>query len=453
MVGLKFPGAFVLATRSSDLSPEGDASMPFNVVDLAAAERAPRSPHAPRVLIYSHDTFGLGHIRRCRAIANSLAAGYPHISTIIVSGSSVISSFQFGDGVDYVRIPGIEKHGDGRYGPHHLNLDLNDTIRLRTDLIKQLALSFDPDIVIVDKEPIGLRGELLPALEILRRRGARIVLGLRDVLDEPAKLHEEWRHSGALDALCQSYDDILIYGLENIYQPLAGLPQQQLFADKVRYTGYLKRAVPSPMPPNRYPRLTKQPFILVTPGGGGDGAGVIDWVISAYEADPSIPLPALIVFGPFMSRERRKDFAERISRIPKLESLGFEPRLELLMNRAHCVVAMGGYNTFCEILSFDKPALIVPRVKPRLEQAIRAERAEELGLIDVLRDPSQDGAGERDPLVMAAALHALPNRMPPSQAFVPNLLDGLPAISRALADDLSMPVRGRVRAQNAAITS
>lgn len=427
--------------------------MPFNVVDLAGAERAPRSPHAPRVLIYSHDTFGLGHIRRCRAIANSLVASFPHISVIIVSGSSVISSFQFGDGVDYVRIPGIEKQSDGRYGPHHLNLDLNDTIRLRTDIIKQVVLSFDPDVVIVDKEPVGLRGELVPALDILRRRGARIVLGLRDVLDEPVKLHEEWRHSGALEALEQIYDDIFVYGLESIYQPLAGLPNQHLFAHKIRYTGYLKRAVPSPMPPNRYPRITKGPFILVTPGGGGDGAGVIDWVISAYEADPSIALPALIVFGPFMSRERRKDFAERIARIPKLESLGFEPRLELLMNRAHCVVAMGGYNTFCEVLSFDKPALIVPRVKPRLEQAIRAERADELKLIDVLHDPSENGEGERDPLVMAAALHALPRRMPPSQAFVPSLLDGLPAISRALADDLSMPIRGRLLAQNAAVTS
>ncbi|MGX1743544.1 glycosyltransferase family protein [Bosea sp. NPDC055353] len=424
--------------------------MPSNVVDLAGAERAPRSPHAPRVLIYSHDTFGLGHIRRCRAIANALIASFPHISVIIVSGSSVISSFQFGDGVDYVRIPGVEKQSDGSYEPHHLNLDLGDTIRLRADIIKQTVLSFDPDVVIVDKEPVGLRGELKPSLDILRRRGARIVLGLRDVLDEPAAVLEEWSRNGALEALDTVYDDIFVYGLENVYQPLTGLPDQHRFADKLRYMGYLKRAVPSPMPPNRYPRITKQPFILVTPGGGGDGAGVIDWVISAYEADPTIALPALIVFGPFMSREKRKEFAERIARNPKLEGLGFEPRLELLMNRAHCVVAMGGYNTFCEILSFDKPALIVPRVRPRLEQAIRAGRADELKLVDVLYDRSQTGEGERDPRVMAAALHALPRRPPPSQAFVPDLLDGLPAISRALADDLSLPVRGRALAQTAA---
>ncbi|MBN9470977.1 MAG: hypothetical protein J0J10_19590 [Bosea sp.] len=423
--------------------------MSLSLIDESGARRAPGSPHAPRVLIYSHDTFGLGHIRRCRAIANSLVASYPHISVIIVSGSSVISSFQFGDGVDYVRIPGVEKHGDGRYSPHHLNLDLGDTLRLRAEIIKQVALSFDPDVVIVDKEPLGLRGELLPSLEILRRRGARIVLGLRDVLDEPAIVHDEWRQSGALDALANVYDDIFVYGLEGIYNPLIGLPNQQLFADKIRYTGYLKRAVPSPMPPYRHPRITKGPFILVTPGGGGDGAGVIDWVISAYESDQTIELPALIVFGPFMSREKRKEFTDRIARLPKLESIGFEPRLELLMNRAHCVVAMGGYNTFCEILSFDKPALIVPRVKPRLEQAIRAERADSLRLIDVLHDPVQNGESQRDPLQMARALCALPTRQPPSQAFLPNLLDGLPAISRALADNLASPVRGRTLAQNA----
>ncbi|KRE09819.1 hypothetical protein ASE63_04680 [Bosea sp. Root381] len=427
--------------------------MASNVVDFAEAERPPRSSHAPRVLIYSHDTFGLGHIRRCRAIANALVASYSHISVIIVSGSSVVSSFQFGAGVDYVRIPGIEKHSDGGYDPHHLNLDLADTIRLRSDIIKQVVLTFDPDVVIVDKEPLGLRGEFAPALDILRRRGARIVLGLRDVLDEPAKLLEEWRHNGALHALEHHYDDIFVYGLESVYRPLGGLPNQHLFADKIRYTGYLKRAVPSPMPPSRFPRITKGPFVLVTPGGGGDGAGVIDWVISAYEADATIPLPALIVFGPFLSRERRKDFAERIARIPKLESLGFEPRLELLMNRAHCVVAMGGYNTFCEVLSFDKPALIVPRVRPRLEQAIRAGRAEELKLITVLHDPSQLGATERDPLVMAAALHALPQQPPPSQAFLPSLLDGLPAVSRALADNLSIPVRTRAFGHSAAVTS
>jgi predicted glycosyltransferase len=400
-----------------------------------------RRPGEARVLIYSHDTFGLGHIRRCRAIANALVAGHPDISVVIVSGSSVISSFQFGAGVDYVRIPGVEKQSNGSYASHHLNTNLAETIRLRQDLIRQLALSFDPDIVIADKEPIGLKGEFLPALEIFRRRGARIVLGVRDVLDDPARLSLEWRKSGALDALTAYYDDILVYGLETVYQPLQGLPDEMSFKDRISYTGYLKRAVPSLKPPNKNPKVTRNPFILVTPGGGGDGSALIDWVISAYEADPRVGMPALIVFGPFLSREKRKSFAERIARQPRLDSLGFDPQLELLMNRAHCVIAMGGYNTFCEILSFDKPALIVPRSQPRLEQTIRARNAQRLGLASLLEYPDQQGGRTPDPAIMAGAIRNLLDHPPPSHACIPSLLDGLPNINLILGNDLTSPRR------------
>lgn len=411
--------------------------IPVNYIKTAADAAHPPSTTAPRVLIYSHDTYGLGHIRRCRSIANSLMSAYHHISIMIVSGSSVISSFQFDRGVDYVRIPGVEKQSDASYRAHRLNIDLDDTIRLRRDLIQQLAVSFNPDVVIVDKEPIGLCGELLPALKTFKQRGARIVLGVRDVLDDPAKVAAEWRRSGGVEALSTFYDDILVYGLASIHRPLDSLPNQNLFSDKIAYTGYLKRAVPSPFPPNGYPKITKEPFILVTPGGGGDGGALIDWVISAYENDPAMRMPALIVFGPFLAREQRKAFSERIAKQPKLASMGFDPRLEILMNRAHSVISMCGYNTFCEILSFDKPALVVPRAKPRLEQTIRALQAQRLNLIDVLEYPTDADERALDPAVMGAAIDALLTRPPPSQAFIPKMLDGLPTINQTFAPELS----------------
>jgi predicted glycosyltransferase len=86
---------------------------------------------------------------------------------------------------------------------------------------------------------------------------------------------------------------------------------------------------------------------------------------------------------------------------------------------------MGGYNTFCEILSFDKPALIIPRTAPRLEQHIRAARAAELGLVAML--PEERG---RDPQTMAVALRRLTNQPAPSEAVIPGLLDGMPNVNR-----------------------
>ena len=109
-------------------------------------------------------------------------------------------------------------------------------------------------------------------------------------------------------------------------------------------------------------------------------------MLSAYEHDGDLPLPALVVFGPFMLPEQQAVFAARAARLPNVHAITFDARLEALMARAAGVVAMGGYNTFCEILSFDKPALIMPRTAPRLEQYIRAERAAELGLVAMLSE-------------------------------------------------------------------
>ena len=178
----------------------------------------------------------------------------------------------------------------------------------------------------------------------------------------------------------------------------------------------------------RYPKITKQPFILVTTGGGGDGDDLIDWVISAYEADNSPDMPAVILFGPFVNRDQRRSFMERISRQPKLDAMSFDTKIEHLMDKAAAIVAMGGYNTFCEILSFDKRALIVPRTRPRLEQYIRAIEAERLGLVSMLSDYTEARAPER----MATALRNLSIQPRPSEVVVPGLLDGLDRVQERL---------------------
>jgi predicted glycosyltransferase len=384
----------------------------------------PATGGSSRILIYSHDTFGLGHLRRSRAIANALVAERPDVSVVIVSGSPVIGSFEFGRGVDYVRVPGVTKLPDGDYRSLNLNLPIEEAVGLREALIRQTAETFAPDCIIVDKEPAGFRGEILPTLERLRHRGCRIVLGVRDVLDEPSLLVPEWERKGAVEALDAFYDEIWVYGLPDIYRPLEALPLPARLEAATTYTGYLRRESPEPSPLNRYPRVTRHPFVLITTGGGGDGDDVIDWVISAYEADQAIELPAMVVFGPFINRDRRRGFLERIGRHPKLDAISFDTKLELLMQKAAGIVAMGGYNTFCEILSFDKPSLIVPRMRPRREQLIRAQQAERLGLARMLAERESG----RDPAAMAASLKALPAQKRPSEIVVPGLLDGLDVI-------------------------
>ena len=415
--------------------------MPFGTPGTHAGRWSPPvGQRSPRVLIYSHDTFGLGHLRRSRAIANALVSANPDASVVIVSGSPVIGSFEFGNGVDFIRVPGVVKLPNGDYTSLNLNLDLDEAVALRETIIRNAAVALKPDLVIVDKEPTGFRGEILPTLEAAKSWGARLVLGIRDVMDEPALLVPEWERKGAVDAL-RYYDDIWIYGLEELYQPLVSLNLPPEVTKRFVYTGYLRRELPDEPNLARYPKLTRGPFVLVTTGGGGDGEDLIEWVISAYENDKDIPLPALIVFGPFIARTTRKRFLDRIAKLDNVDAIMFDAKIEHLMKKATAIVAMGGYNTFCEILSLDKPALIVPRKRPRLEQAIRASCAERLGLVHQL-DGLDHPSGDHDPAEMARAIRALRYQRKPSDAFVPGLLDGLERIKEMTKPWLEAARRG-----------
>ena len=374
----------------------------------------------PRVLIYSHDSFGLGHLRRCRALAHAICEDIDDLSVLILSGSPIIGSFDFRSRVDFVRVPGVIKLRNGEYTPLTLPMAIEDAIEMRASIIRHTAEVFDPDILIVDKEPLGLRGELSDTLEAMKERGVHVVLGLRDVLDDPDLLLPEWRRKNAVPALKEFYDEIWIYGLPQVCEPLAGLDLPASVSRKITYTGYLQRFADTNSNLELPSVGRDRPFILVTPGGGGDGEELVDWVLRAYEHDSTLPHPSLVVLGPFMQSERRTEFIARADALPEVKAITFEAHMESLMARALGVVAMGGYNIFCEILSFDKRALIVPRTAPRREQLIRASRAGELGLVTMLR-----GDNERRPDTMATALRQLPQQQRPSDTVVPGLLDGL----------------------------
>jgi predicted glycosyltransferase len=397
-----------------------------------------------RVLIYSHDSFGLGHLRRCRAIAHSLVDADAALSVLILSGSPIIGSFDFRARVDFVRVPGVIKLRNGEYVSLNLHIDIEETLAIRSSIIRHTADIFDPDMMIVDKEPLGLRGEVRETLQLLQRRRATVILGLRDVMDDPEALENEWERKHAVPALAEYYDEIWVYGLPQICDPLAGLAVPASVRRRMVYTGYLRRTAGEAVLTPDLQEIVDRPFLLVTPGGGGDGDALVDLVLAAYEHDPGIPVPSLIVFGPFMSPEQRVGFETRAAALANVHAITFNARLEALIARAAAVVAMGGYNTFCEILSFDKPALIIPRTAPRLEQFIRAKRAEELGLLAML--PEERG---RDPRIMAAALRRLIHQPPPSTAVIPGLLDGMPNVNRLAKKwlDRSRAARAPVRAR------
>ena len=293
-------------------------------------------------------------------------------------------------------LPSLWKDGGGQYHPRHLAVSLEELLALRARTAGAALEAFAPDVLIVDTVPRGALRELDPVLESLRTRGrTRLVLGLRDVLDEPATLQGEWARAQNQDAVRTYYDAIWVYGDPAVYDPVREYAFAPDVAAKVRYTGYLDQRA----------RLTfarrgrRDPvaalgwsggrLALCLVGGGQDGAELAEAFVAA---DLPPDTNGLLVTGPCMPTGVRGRLVRSVASDPCRRVVSFAHEPTRLVRRADRVVAMGGYNTVYEVLSFDKPALIVPRVKPRREQLIRAERLQALGLVDVLHPEALSAA-------------------------------------------------------------
>ena len=382
-----------------------------------------------RILMYSHDTFGLGHLRRCRIIAHHLAERFGGMHILIISGSPIAGAFDLKARVDFIKIPSVIKLRNGEYTSIARHMDLDDTMQMRAAMIRDTAKSFDPDIFIVDKEPVGLRGELEETLHYLNGHGCSLVLGLREVMDAPELLAAEWQRKDILPKIEALYHQIWVYGPEGFWDPLMGLDVSAGLRARMTYCGFLHRTVPQSF---TRPFDTDGNFILVTTGGGGDGVELLRQVLAAYERDPALPHDALLVLGPFMPTEAREEIAGRAAALGRVSVIEFDNRIEKLIVESHGIVGMCGYNTFCEALSFDKRALMVPRVAPRQEQYVRALRAAELGLIDMLHPDEAE-----NPAVMVEALRRLPNRPLPSEIGCAHMMNGLETIGDRTFDLIS----------------
>lgn len=343
-----------------------------------------------RLVLYSHDTMGLGHTRRNLLIAQALSESRTQPATLMVFGAGEAQAWDLPTGVESLTLPAVRKAPNGGYASRRMPVSFEALIRIRSQAIAGSIAAFDPDLVIVDKVPGGLAGELLPTLRQLRRRGrARLVLGLREVLDDPAAVRAEWAREDNYRITRECYDAIWVYGDRRVADDPEALGFGPELRERMHYTGYLDPLARNRRHPADHPALAGLDgrIALCLVGGGQDGAPLA-------RAFAAAPMPAgttgVVVAGPQMPDPEYQAVLAAAADRPDLRVLRFVPDADALIARADRVVAMGGYNTTIEILAHERPALIVPRTTPRTEQLIRAERLAALGLIEVAR-PNEAG--------------------------------------------------------------
>lgn len=331
-------------------------------------------------MVYSHDTFGLGNIRRMLAICSHLRKSIPDLSILIVSGSPMLHSFRVMQGIDYIKLPCLKRNQDGDLGVRFLDLKLEEIVRLRRELILATVVSFQPDIVLVDKKPGGLAGELEPSLRYIKCNlpEARILLVLRDILDSPESTVAAWSDRGYYNMVQWYFDDVLVLGVPGIFDVCAEYQFPPVLSDKVRYCGYVARHSPLRSVADIRTELgvrENEKLVLVTTGGGEDGYQLLSTYVGAAKLLANqFNIRSLIVAGPELAPDRARAIREAARCTSGIRILEFTNDMLSYMNASDVVVSMGGYNTVCELLTLEKKAVVVPRVRPVAEQKIRAER-------------------------------------------------------------------------------
>ena len=340
------------------------------------------------ILMYSHDTYGLGHIRRTMAIASNLLG--PRINILLLTGSPIAGRFSFPDRIDFVRIPGMIKKTNDEYRPLSIKLNARHALDIRKNIITATAKTFQPHLFIVDKEPLGLKKEVLPTLQWLRRcrPDTRSILGLRDIMDDAESVKKDWHDKKVYQHLEQLYSEIWIYGIREFYNPIKEYEISESVSRKMHFTGYIPRKIPSNDAVGKIKKehglKNGEKLLVVTTGGGGDGYRVMDTYLSMLESftfDP--PFKSVLITGPFMPKQERRDVFKRARRLG-VRTYHFYRQMEKIFAAADIVVSMGGYNTLCEILSQGTISLVIPRETPRREQLIRARAFERQHLVDYI---------------------------------------------------------------------
>lgn len=392
-----------------------------------------------RILVYSHDTFGLGNIRRMLEVSRHLVQASADVSVLVLTGSPMLHAFRIPEGIDYVKLPCLARDTAGRYGARTLPISLEQTVRLRANLIRSAITDFAPDLILVDKKPFGVEDELAGALQALPAGGARpkLVLLLRDILDSAESTTRVWRKNGYFDAITTWYDQVLVVGCPEVYDLRREYDFPPFAAAKVRFCGYIAREAghrPRAAVRQALGVADADPLLLVTPGGGEDGGDLVSTALASLAAMPAGARPRThVVCGPEMGDTRRATVHGAAAALPGVTVQDFCDDMMSLMDGADVVLAMGGYNTVCELLTLRKRALLVPRVKPGVEQCLRAERMAAHGFVRMLHPD------RLAPATLGAALQAelaawRGQQLPPAL----RRLDGLPRVTAALFELLGL---------------
>src|SRR5262245_44187625 len=180
------------------------------------------------------------------------------------------------------------------------------------------------------------------------------------------------------------------------------------------------------------------PSMLVSVGGGRIGNDLLSCPVKAsYILEQSQPHRMLMLAGPFLPEAEFAELGRVVADRPHLTLRRYTQHFLSRLSEADLSVSMAGYNTCMNVLTTGCRALVLPFANPgNEEQTIRANKLEQLGLMQVIRP------AELSPEVLADKSRVSLEMDPPRhQLDTRGVERSVEAITELVADPVDVPVR------------
>jgi predicted glycosyltransferase len=333
-----------------------------------------------KVLIYSHDTFGMGHISRSIKLSKEIIAK-KKASIIIVTGSAIPNLIDIPKGIEMIKLPtlrSIRKKGLS-YESFNANIDPLLILKMRELILLDIIKSYKPDLMLVDFSPKGVKNELESSLKYIKKNlKTKMFITFRDIIDDPRVVTEKWKRRGYEKLFKQYYDKILIFGQKEINDYVKQYQLNDDTKNKIVYLGYMVKRVKI--------GNKKKDKILITVGGGRDGKEILIKLLKSIKKIKKFRSFKIdVVSGPLSNKKDFIILKKQYAKYKNIKILFCVPNLSEKFSKYKLVISMGGYNTFTDVLSSEISNLIIPREDFEKEQLIRAKIFKKIGLVNYLR--------------------------------------------------------------------
>ena len=350
-----------------------------------------------RIMYYTHNSIGVGHTFRALAVITAMRKHRPDIDFLVVSGTSVPELF-LKNGIEVVKLPSIKFHiDDNTYflGPRYLkNCSVEAVSDLREKIIEDTFKTFQPDVLIVEHNMLGQRGEIIPILlkkwrQISQGETFALVHISRGVLKNPSLIEAPFndrRQKSESIYVGDLYD--FIYVMEDrevIDINRAYFGNRRSLKRKIQYMGKITVKTREELASKEevFRRLNNgsdHEIILVSLGRARSALRIAELVVQAFsDLNLQDRYRLFFVIDPYLAPEIKQQLVRRFSN-GHLFFLDFLPDLVDIINAASLVIGRAGYNTLSEVLLTDSRAILIPEEHGHQEQETRLGKVQKANI-------------------------------------------------------------------------